>query len=451
MIARIAALFIVVSISAFCLGLSLGADAPETPSKPPVALRYVAVLKNGEVFTGQISKDGDFFVVVDGGSEIRLHQRDVEMICQSLDDVYKSRLAKIQRGDVDAHLNLADWCLRHELPGYAAHEITAAMQIDPENRKAKMLDSRLQAAMVPKLEPATAAKEAPSARTLPVTTEELDRMVKCLPTGTVENFTGIVQPMLVNSCATAGCHGPNSTSKFTLIRTGFGKTPPVRITQRNLHGTIQWIDNDNPADSRLLLAAREPHGNNAAPAASLDAAKYQELLVWVNQIAQGSKNPIPMDLPTGNTRHVKPLTAQNSNAVPYSPPGSIGSAVQAVAPVNPRAMFSPPARRVAATRASAPAAQNTDLPNSLGVNGPPQQQSQPALPASMLQPNAQPSAQQAPQLAPPQQQANIPAAFNQPTQPQTAPIRKQSGMPNQKRPMADDIPNASEVLSARTQ
>jgi hypothetical protein len=443
MIARIAALFIVVSISALCLGLSLGADAPETPAKPPVALRYVAVLKNGEVFAGQISKDGDFFVIVDGGSEIRLHQRDVEMICQNLDDVYRSRQAKIGKDQIDEHLNLADWCLRHEFLGYAAHEIAAAMQIDPNSGKAKMLDSRLQATVTAKSEPAIAGKQTLT-RTLPATTEELDRMVKCLPSGSVENFTAIVQPMLVNSCATAGCHGPSTTSKFSLIRMGLGKTPTVRITQRNLHSTIQWIDNDNPADSRLLVAARQPHGNNLASAASLDAVKYQELLVWVNQIAQGSKNPMPMELTAGNVRHVKPLTAYNGGATPYSPPGAISSAVQPVAPINPRAMFSPPAHRVAATRASAPAQQTSEAPNAFDLS----QQQQVQLPAQ--QPIQQPLQQAPPQQTPPQQ-ANIPAAFNQAAQPQSAPARKPSGTPTRPRAMADDIPNASEVLSARTQ
>jgi hypothetical protein len=419
MIARIAALFLLIAVVVLRLDFSLGADAPETPSKPPVALRQYAMLRNGETLSGEILKDGNFFVIVNGGSEARLPERDVELVCQSLDEAYLLRQSRAKPGQIEDRLNLADWCLRNDLLGYAAREIAAAMQIDPKNRKAKLLDSRLQLAMKDSTNSAAPGKVA-STRTLPATPEELDRLVKCLPSGSVESYTSFIQPMLLNSCATAGCHGPGSASKFTLIRTASGQTPPVRVTQRNLHSTIQWIDNNKPADSKLLIAAREPHGNNATPAASLDAAKGQELLVWVTHVSQRSNTPAPMET-AATERRVKQNIQANTAATPYNPPGSLGSAVQAVVPMNPRSLFSPQPHRVQASRPTAASIPSFD-----------------PLPAFSTAPD---------------KSANLPAGFNQLP---SAPV--QTGQPaQQQRPLpvsrpaahSDEIPNANEVLPTR--
>jgi hypothetical protein len=412
MIARIAAYSLLIALFVLRPDFPLAADAQEISTKPPAASRQFILLRNGEVFSGELSEKGEFYVVVNSGSEVNVVRRDVDVVCQSLDDVYRLKQSRLAPGQIDDRLNLADWCLRQNLFGYAAHELSAALQLDPNNRKAQYVDRRLQLAMAAATAPSAETKPGAASRRLPATPEELDRLVRCLPSGTVENFTSIVQPMLVNSCATAGCHGPSSQSKYTLIRTAGGSTPAVRVTQRNLHSTIQWIDNNHPAESKLLAAAREPHGNNATPAASLDSAKYQELVVWVTQVSQYGNNPAPMDAVAGRVRHVKPVR-QNATPTTYSPPGSIGSAVPVGPPASGRSVFHPPAHKVASTRATAPATQSADAPNALPI----------------------------PQ---PEQHANVPTAPGQPPvfAPRTAPATPT-------RASSDEIPNANEVFSTR--
>ncbi len=148
--------------------------------------RSLVVLRNGEVIAGKISRDGDRTIVTSEGTEIRLAPREVDFTCQTLDEAYMVQRNRIIAGRIEDHLNLADWCLRHQLLGYAAREITFAMQLDAKNPRVAQLDGRLRRALVP--EPVQASGAGASTAARPVPTEELERLVRSLPPGTVGNL-----------------------------------------------------------------------------------------------------------------------------------------------------------------------------------------------------------------------------------------------------------------------
>jgi hypothetical protein len=313
------------------------AEAVDAASPQSVAAPTLVVLRNGEVLSGQVSREGDRTVVASEGTEIRLSAREVDFVCQTLDEAYTIQCNREVAGRIEDHLNLADWCLRHELLGYAAREITVAMQIDPKNPRVKVFDARLRRALLPMPTKATETDEA-KVGARPVSADELERLVRSLPAGTVETFTATVQPMLLNYCATAGCHGPSSSSSFTLARAPLEKVAARRLTERNLYNTLQWIDHDNPIDSKLLSAAREPHGpNQASGATGVGTAKYQELVSWV---LQASLNTFAG--PGGKLGGSAPVAALPSGGVSVlaSP-----SAATVLLPMNPPA---PTAKRTSA-------------------------------------------------------------------------------------------------------
>jgi hypothetical protein len=256
------------------------ADPPTNTQPPSGAVRSLVVLRNGEVFSGVVSRQGDRYVIAGEGTEIRLTSRDVDFLCQTLDEAYNVQHSRLVAGRIEDRLNLADWCLRQKLFGDAAREITAAMEIDPKNPRVAVLDAQLQRAMQPE-----APKEATADATdkpQPVSADELERMVRSLPPATVETFTSTIQPLVLNYCATAGCHGPSSQSSFTLVRLPYDKIATRRLTERNLYNTLQWINHENPLDSKLLSAAREPHGpHQASGATGVGTTQYQQLMNWV--------------------------------------------------------------------------------------------------------------------------------------------------------------------------
>jgi hypothetical protein len=316
---------------------TVSSQSETATTQSPVASRSLVVLRNGEVLEGQISRDGDRTIVSSEGAEIRLSPREVDFTCQTLDEAYTIQHNRVIAGRIEDHLNLADWCLRHQLLGYAAREITSAMQLDAKNPRVTQLDGRLRRALVP--EPMQAVDAGVSTAARPVPTDQLERLVRSLPPGTVESFTATVQPMLLNYCATAGCHGPSSQSQFTLSRAPLEKFASRRLTERNLYNTLQWIDHDSPIDSKLLSAAREPHGpNQASGATGVGTAKYQELVSWVLQASPntnfgpsniagrgGSGAPAAAGLPVGTT----PVLASPSPATVLVSPNVVGPASKA--------------------------------------------------------------------------------------------------------------------------
>jgi hypothetical protein len=276
------------------------------------------VLRNGEVLSGRVSRQGDRYIVVSEGTEIRLAIPEVDFLCQTIDEAYTVQRNRIVAGRIEDHLNLAEWCLRQQLLGDAAREIAAAMQIDAKNPRVALLDSRLQRALHPEPLKATAANNNATAPR-PVSTDELERLVRSLPSSTVETFTSNIQPMLLNYCATAGCHGPSSSSSYTLSRAPLEKIAARRLTERNLYNTLQWIDRESPLDSKLLTAARQPHGpEHESGDTGVDTAKYQELVNWVLQsnpsYAINPKPPVTVSAAATLSGGAPPILASPSPA-----------------------------------------------------------------------------------------------------------------------------------------
>ena len=296
MLYRYALVFCALALSA---SWSNGGRAEEPPAN---AAQEFLVLRNGEVLTGTISRDGDRYVVAGEGSQMRFPSREVDFTCRTLDEAYAIQERRVVAGRIDDRLTLADWCLRQGLTGYAARELSAAMVLDARHPRVLLLEGRLQRAIEGEAHASAEANgelaadpPADKSNTF-VSAAELERQMRAMPLGTVEAFTTSIQPLLLRSCATAGCHGPGSTSSFTLVRPPMGSPMPRRLTQRNLSSTLALVDRQRPLEGKLLSAAKDSHGPNQVPGAvGLDAAKYQELVAWVWQTCNG-KTAVPPTL-----------------------------------------------------------------------------------------------------------------------------------------------------------
>ncbi len=243
----------------------------------PPAADQIVVLRNGEVLRGQVVRQEDHYRITLANGELRLRAAEVELICHDLDEAYRAKRAQIQMDRADDHLDLAEWCLRQSLPGDAARELSAALVLEPKNPRIAFVDRRLQQALAPPPAP-TAANDHPPPR---VTDEDLDRLVRSLPPGTLETFNASVQPMLMSSCATAGCHGSGGTASFSLLRVPSDRFASRRLTQRNLQSTLMWLDPTNPPQSRLLIAASKAHGGAAAAILDPQGIKFRQLAAWI--------------------------------------------------------------------------------------------------------------------------------------------------------------------------
>jgi hypothetical protein len=249
----------------------------------------VLLLRNGELIEGDITLAGDRYDVAVPSGQMHIRRSEVQFVGRSMLECYDRRKASISIDKVQDHLELADWCLRHHLYEQAALALADAVATDSSHPRIGLLERRLKLELEQQASPEPHAKDAES--DLP-SSRDLDRMVQGLPAGTVELFTATIQPMLLNHCSTAGCHGPQGTASLRLLRIPTGKAPSRRVTQRNLYAVLSAVNQEHPAQSPLLTAPTRPHGQSkSAVFTSREAMQYQQLAHWVYLIANQSSPP----------------------------------------------------------------------------------------------------------------------------------------------------------------
>lgn len=292
----------------------------------------VLVLRNGQVFRGQITRAGDRYVVALGTGQISVKSSEVEVCCQSLEEAYRLRKQYNPCHSAFEHLKLAQWCQQQGLLDKAAEELANAAKLDPLHPMIPLLERRLQTLRegVERREPIAQLSQGQRPDL------DLDRIVRSMPAGTMESFTQTIQPMLINNCTTSGCHGPGSSSSFSLTRVSPGALAGRRATQRNLQTVLQWIDRDNPQASPLLASPLRAHGTAKGPIfTDRQAAQFEQLVNWVYRVSQVQGRETAV-MQASHVENDKP-THQVSPAMLTTPAGQVLSGAKTLGDAQPQA------------------------------------------------------------------------------------------------------------------
>ena len=255
-----------------------------------LAANGVVVLRNGNVLAGGVRRSGDYYLVEQAGAALQIPVEQVEMACSSLAEAYELRRQNRVGTSADAHLELARWCLRHNLLDQAARETLDARTRDPGH-------------------PALISLEVQIRQMLEIEAGRPDRVEKSAiagdsranalhdgapPAGLALNpstaaqsqFVRSIQPMLIHGCATGGCHQVDSPQQMRLDRWALDGNGNPELIRRNLDAILAQINPEDPASSPVMLRSRQAHGvrNNAM---SRPLATYQAalLLGWLNEAA----------------------------------------------------------------------------------------------------------------------------------------------------------------------
>lgn len=260
-----------------------GAAPPEPPPEQGVVL-----LHNGETLQGRITRQGDrVFIRMERG-EISLRASDIDCCCRNPAEAYGILLGRVHSDWPEDYLRLADWCQRNGLIAESFAAIAEAKRLAPGHPMIGLIERRIHMAQNPMAAPQPAGRAAAGE----VSGGDLDRLIRGMPPGTVETFTDVVQPLLMNNCTAAGCHGPNSTNQFSLLRAPTGRAATRRLTQQNLYRVLRWVNRDDPANSPLVTVPAKPHGSAAAPIfASHRANQYQQIIDWVYRVSRPELAP----------------------------------------------------------------------------------------------------------------------------------------------------------------
>jgi hypothetical protein len=266
------------------------AQNPEAPVAEP-AEGVLIMRETGAVMSGRISQDGDWYLVEGRYGNVRIPADRVKMRCSSLQHAY-TRLhdQTVSRQSADAHLTLARWCISLELDSQAIEELKAALELEPErNDVRRMLDNLTEAPKTARKTPVGPESEVAPRVDHPAAFMSFEyTTLGGLSRPLALQYTRRIQPMLVKTCATSGCHTRESDSGFQLNHVVPGKYATRHPSEQNLAAVLEQIDIQKPESSRLLAMTRGKHGRQNRPVFSGLRGDEQrtELEKWILDVAR---------------------------------------------------------------------------------------------------------------------------------------------------------------------
>lgn len=282
----------------------------------------ILLLRNGQLLGGEYFKTGfGYEVCLKGGGIIRLQRSQVEFVSESVDEIYAFRRASRVNNSASAHLEMASWCLTNQMFDYARLHLQQAISINPREAGITAIQARLAIARQPRKHSSSVAKIVRPQQM--ESNEFIAEAIGRLDPATLKSFVNNVQPILLNKCALAGCHGPNPRSSFQLLESRWAKTIPQSIAYRNLFYTLERIV-PNPSGNNLLITkAFSVHGGLKTPKLSIaDAVSVGKLVNWV-QLA--NKPSPPTDTSSRESFPHSPIIfkADHSQSNPLSGPRKV--------------------------------------------------------------------------------------------------------------------------------
>jgi hypothetical protein len=252
----------------------------------------VLLLNDGGVLRGRIAREGDRYIVTGAKSRMDVAASNVALACASLTAAYEQQLRQLPHDTAEAHLGLADWCLRYDLLPQAGQELAEVRRLDSRSLKLDLLQRRLDVA-TKSANPRKMAEDAADVENQQSAAEvaQLEAITSELPSGAVERFTRKVQPLLVNNCTTAGCHQTEGKQVFQLDRAVLHGLSNRRTTLSNLVATLALVNRTAPQLSPLLTIPRAEHADMKLPImGSRQDQQFRQLEEWVALV---TGTPIP--------------------------------------------------------------------------------------------------------------------------------------------------------------
>ncbi len=243
-------LAVVAAVWATCESLS---------AQPPAVDRYV-LLKSGRVMAGQVQQDAQGYLVTGRNGRLHAPYEHVQLVADSLHDIYRQqRDARKEPVTPESRIELARWCISYSLYDEARLELKFVLRSDANHVEARQMLKKLAEV----LKPDRLEEPPPPSRTLDGYLVPEAESLGSLSRETAATFTARVQPILVNKCGNARCHGVVSENSFRLVHVRSNLNSHRLHTERNLAAVSPYLDLQRPGESQLLTVPQGNHGGGS--------------------------------------------------------------------------------------------------------------------------------------------------------------------------------------------
>lgn len=274
-----AAAVMIAGLSIVCFGQVDPSTSPPPESEPPPRL---LLLFDGRVIIGEISEVPGGYAIRRAAGSITVPFEFVRLSATSLFDAYEKQRDNLENPNAEQHLTLARWCFRYHLREQAVTELEAALKLEPFRREARELLQLIEEAESDQNPAAARGASSDAGAAAPV-----HQTSAGISQDNHLDFVRRIQPLLVNKCGNATCHGSASRNGLRLNNVRTGRQHQRIHSDENLAAVLEFVDADFPLRSPLLRLTQDPESlpHRGVFAGALGEEQVQLLQDWVQAVA----------------------------------------------------------------------------------------------------------------------------------------------------------------------
>ncbi|NQV24627.1 MAG: hypothetical protein HQ518_09690 [Rhodopirellula sp.] len=251
----------------------------------------ILVLRTGRVMKGRIkSISTGWLVSTDRGNAV-IPFEQVHFDADDLSEAYLRLRIQYGKPTVASHLRLAEWCLSQNILAEAARELRDALEKDSSNETARLMLNRVDNEIRRRTPPEPETEQPTDVVILTeqslgdAEVEEVQSLSGLSPE-TAREFVASIQPLLLNKCGNARCHGPAAENDFQLTRLRSGASNSRIVSERNLAAVLNDLQPGQNGRARLLEVIRGSHAGQTIFNGRYGAVQMQTLQQWVQVAAK---------------------------------------------------------------------------------------------------------------------------------------------------------------------
>lgn len=246
----------------------------------------VLVTLEGRIIEGRITRNAGGYQVEQPGVRFVVPDAQVQVEAADRQEAFRKLRGTLPLDRPGPHVALARWCIGHEMHDNARLELLHALRLEPQHAEARSTLKRLEEA-TKSGKAAHLGRAAAALRTADGFDPPEAVSLGGLSPEAAREFVLRVQPVLVNKCGNASCHGPAAENDLRLHPVRPGQAAHRGLTERNLAAVLKHVDRDQPERSRLLTAPDGNHDRGGQPVFRDRNAEAQRAILaeWVRTIA----------------------------------------------------------------------------------------------------------------------------------------------------------------------
>ncbi|MEZ5942978.1 MAG: hypothetical protein R3C18_16415 [Planctomycetaceae bacterium] len=254
----------------------------------------VVVMTDGRTFEGNLREvPGGYRVEQQDGTYNMVPFELILATAESVPAAYRKLRNSVPVHTVDTHMKLAEWCRDRGLMQEARIEVAEALKLEPLRSDVRQLLKEIESNVNPR--PLHREVTLAPAMTADGFTKPEDRTPQGLSNETMQEFIVRIQPLVMNKCGNARCHGGDQSGREFRIQMVRGGTNQTRVSEENLAALLQQVELTRPEASPLLRKPQEStEFHRFVFRGSTGIRQLQILQGWVSQVAQ---EKMPNQLP----------------------------------------------------------------------------------------------------------------------------------------------------------